>query len=455
MGKGSLVVIAGLSAVCLGLLWNQQKTKSPTETKDVAIENSAALSAAGNRGTISVSSMDVRSFAADEFEVRFQIRGVDNDKNKAFVLMTEGREKVLALLKALNIDEKSFEISGAAVGENWSYNSKNVRENAGYLAEQSFRVRRSSRDSAEILTQKLTPFAFVDGLEIFARLKDAKSLEAAFVKEACEKAKQKAQEYAQSVGVKAGLPLAVMGQLEVSEYGRSDSVTIYGGIDGRFQIDGKNGPQKSYIFVNQKESKKFLGDRFAVSASIQVYGDRKDELHKAVKESHDQVLELAKNFGAQDEDVESKSMFIRNTESWAMDADKKGKNLASQNVTVNFKSKDQADAFYSAVAGVKNVLPQSANTILSKRDSLQTLVTDLAGKNALSLAQSLADGFGGRMGDVVIVQDKEFTTVDDFYEHLDIRSMRTNYMMDAPGRSNMADSVEIRSAVSIKVEMKF
>lgn len=472
--KTSLVAVAGLSAVCLGLLWNQQKSGIP-ETVSL---NHQTLGIAKpviektGRGSISVSGDDQRMFVADEYVTSFVITEKNKVKNKAFVQVGEDRDKVLALFKKLKIDEKSVEQASVNVNKEWTY-VKNKRVDDGFLAVQSFEVRLPSKDASEALEQELTQFAFVDGVRSKGQLKNAESMEMETIKSACKKAKLKADEYAQSVGAKVGTAITVKGYSFADEYySQSDSVRVNAIVQTDMRLVGKNDSKNSYVTVNQHEQKMFLADKFIVSASVSIDGKSKEALYKQVAEKRSQIVELAKNLGVAESEIDVKSIYIRKKGKWELREAEQAKNpvMATQAVTVNFTSKAAAVAFYSALAEIENVMMNEATPALTNEDSLRVQVTHMAAQKALARAKALAEGFGGKMGDVVNVADNAESGLDEmvlneFDSYNDAAVLRkspprgkmalSGLLGGGSAAMNIADSVEISSFISVVTELEY
>ena len=461
--KASAIAIVGLSAVCLGLLWNQN---APVENLAAGTLGTLPTVEKQGRGTISVSSMEIQKFVADEFVVHFEISQKNEDKNKAFTQLGESREKILALFKKLGIEQKNYEQASVYVQEDRKYvDRKQVQD--GYIAFQNFRVYLSSREKVESLEQEFTAFPFVVRMWSKGQLKNADALEVKTIKDACTKAMKRAEEYANSVGAKVGTVVVVDGASGVDDSDLSDSVSVYASTKTSVRLLGRNQSKNSYITVNQAESKKFLADKFVVTARISVDGKDKESLYKSVAEKRSQVETLAKDLGVAASEIDVTSMGIRKKEHWEMLDSERAQHpfLASQYVQVNFLSKDGAVAFFSALAEMENVMPDSPVPAVRNEDSLRVEVTNIAGKKALARAKALAEGFGGKMGDVVNVGDDMSSGLESVAVH---EVAYDGVMMNngprsrgkavlasgAPGM-NIADSVEINTFISVVTELKY
>lgn len=461
--KVSAIAVVGLSAVCLGLLWNQN---NPVENPAAGTPESKPVVEKQGRGTISVSSQEIQKFVADEFVVHFEISQKNKDKNKAFTQLGESREKILALFKKLGIEQKDFEQASVSVREDRKYfDRKQVLD--GFIASQDFKAYLPGKEKVELLEQEFTALPFVVKVWSKGQLKNADALEVKTIKDACTKAMKRAEEYANSVGAKVGTVITVDGASGVDDSDLSDSVSVYALTKTSMRLLGKNQSKNSYITVNQAESKKFLADKFVVETQIHMEGKDKESLYKNVAEKRLQVETLAKDLGVAASEIDVLSMGIRKKEHWEMLDSERSQNpfVASQYVQVNFLSKDGAVAFFSALAEMENVMPNSPVPAVRNEDSLRVEVTNIAGKKALARAKALAEGFGGKMGDVVNVGDDRFSGLESVavnevvYDGVMMSNSprprgKAVLGASAPGM-NIADSVEISSFISVVTELKY
>ncbi|MCF0106904.1 MAG: SIMPL domain-containing protein, partial [Holdemanella sp.] len=344
-------------------------------------------------------------------------------------------------------------------GAFWEY-VKDKRVKSGFIAKQVFNVQLNSKESVDALQQEFTLLPFVESAETSARLKNADSLEVETIKGACKKAMERADEYAHSVGTKAGKAFMVEGMSGVNEFNSSDSVGVYASMKVSMGISGKKSPEKSYIKVYQSESQKFVADKFLVTAEISVDGKDKEPLYKTIAEKRVALETLAKDLGVAASEIECLSLSIGKKSEWAMrQPENAGKPFkASQKIQVSFLSKEAAVAYFTALAHFENVMTESPAPTLINKDSLRVQVTRDAGKKALALARALAEGFGGKMGDVVRVGDSS-SEGDDIQRSMALDDAVYEVSFEPVGKAglagllggggssmmNIADSVEIHS----------
>lgn len=467
--KVSAIAVVGLSAVCLGLLWNQKNASRDVPVDEVAVERPAGAPETRpvvekyGRGTVSVSSQEVRKFVADEYKVHFQISQKNKDKNKALARLEESREKILALFEKQGIEKKNYEHASVNVSENWKYiNKKRVSD--GYVATQHINVKFSSKEKVESLEQELAAIPFVENVFSTGHLKNAEVMEQETVKGVCKKAMERAEEYAHSVGAKVGTVVTVEGSSRVSDFNYSDSVQVRANVDASIRLLGKNQSKNAFITVNQEERKKFLADKFVITPRIYVDGKDKELLYKMVAEKRNQIETLAKDLGVAPSEIDVHALHIRKKGEWELRNQEGAKNpiVADQEIVVNFTSKDGAVAFYSALTEIENVQPGFPQPTLRNEDSLRVEVTNIAGAKALTRAKALAEGFGGKLGDVVNVGDHRSYDYDDMvlnevvYENgLPSGGASGRGMKAKSSIMNIADSVEIYSFISVVTELKF
>lgn len=461
--KASLVAIAGLSAVCLGLLWNQHKNNeamlAPAPTVEQKIEDGFDM------GVVSVVSDENQKFVADQYVTNFYLYAENKNKDKAFKQLEVDRSKVLALFEKMGIDLKSVEQNTLNVYEDWDYVGKKRILN-GYTARQGFQVYLPNKDRADSLELKLTDFSFVQRVVSKGRLKDADSLEVLTIKKACQKATQMAKEYAGSVGAQVGRVYSVKGDSYVNPYTSSDSVVLFANVSAELRLAGVKDGGKSFVEVSQSEVKKFAADKFRVSARIELMGPNKEPLYKGVAERMDSVLAMAKNLGvAQSElDVQGLSISRRTSREIQQDVNKLNVFVASQRVDVNFTSKKAAAAFMAGVSPMKDVIISDVNSVLRNEDSLRVQVVNSAGKKAMARAKALAEGFDGKLGRVISVGNDAYNVG---VRPLLAKQMRANgvsrAMMAEDGLAgllggademNIADSVEISAFLKVVAEME-
>lgn len=457
--KVSAIAVVGLSAVCLGLLWNQNK---PVENPAAGTPESKPVVEKFGKGTASVSSREIRMFPADEFKVHFQISQKNKDKNKALTRLEESREKIQALFEKQGIEKKNYEHASVNIRENRKYiNKKQVLD--GFVADQSFDVYFSNKEKVMSLEQELAALPFVESVTSTGRLKNAEAMEQETIKAACKKAMQRADEYAHSVGAKVGTVVTVGAESHVFDGDYSDSVRVRAAVEASIRLLGKNQSKNAFITVNQEERKKFLADKFVVTPHIYVDGKDKEQVYKMVAEKRTQIENLAKDLGVATSEIDVHAMQIRKKTEWELRNPEEAKDpiVASQEIVVSFVSKDGAAAFYSALPEIEDVLPGYPEPTLRNEDSLRVEVTNIAGKKAMARAKALAEGFGGKLGDVVNVSDHRSYGYDALDEVVfDDAPTNGVRLLSAGARAkasdmNIADSVEISSFISVVTELKY
>ena len=479
--KVSYIVIIVLAFVCLLLSMrlshegNAAKQAEPAEQAKAPVSEPAKSNDGWN--VISLTASEHEMFLADEYKITFKIVQKHKEKSRAFNLLNESREKVLLMLKELNVDKSNYDLHSMSISTDVDY-LKGKRILLGYVAQQVIEIKLPNKSRTDEVERKLATLDFVDELKTVGGLKNADSLEVETIKRACKKVLKEADVYARSVGATAGRILAAEGNSNVKEYASySDSVCIRAELNVSVQLKGRDDPKQSYVQVSQDESKKFLADLFTISAGAVVDGNNRDEIYNQVGRVKDSIVSLAKNLGVAESEIEVHTARIGIKSRWDMEnnAHKKSRFRARQFVTVNFTSKQDAAAFLAEVGGADNIVVSEISSVLKNRDSLQVLVTEIAGRKAMARAHAIAEGFGGKVGDVVYVGNNtsyDYNIVNEIsYES----SARGNTVLgNSRGISNgayfdgglagllggadvsgmIADSVEVSSRVNVIAELK-
>ena len=268
--KVSYIVIIVLAFVCLLLSMrllhegNVAKQAEPAEQAKASASESANSKDSWN--VISLSTSEQEMFVADEYKIMFKIVQKQKEKSRAFALLNESREKVLSMLKELNVDKSSYDLRSMRISNDIERRD-GKRVKVGYEAEQEVEIKLATKSLSDAVERKLATLDFIDDFETAGGLKNADSLEVETIKRTCKKVLEQADVYAKSVGAKVGKVLAAEGNSNVNERNSySDSVGINAHLNVSVQIQGRDEPKQSYVQVHQEESKKFLADLFTISA---------------------------------------------------------------------------------------------------------------------------------------------------------------------------------------------
>ena len=476
--KVSYIVIIVLAFVCLILSMKLGRD-------DLANKGNAAIATAPEVASeqakikdgwnvISLSNYEREMFLADEYKITFKIIQRHKEKSRTFSLLNESREKLLSMFKELNVEKSSYDMHSMSISTDVDY-LKGKRILLGYVAQQVIEIKLPNKSRTDEVERKLATLDFVDELKTVGGLKNADSLEVETIKRACKKVLKEADVYARSVGATAGRILAAEGNSNVKEYaGYSDSVGIRAELNVSVQLKGRDEPKQSYVQVSQDESKKFLADLFTISAGAVLDGNNRDEIYNQVGRVKDSIVSLAKNLGVAESEIEIHTARIGIKSRWDMEnnAHKKSRFRARQFVTVNFTSKQDAAAFLAEVGGADNIVVSEISSVLKNRDSLQVLVTEIAGRKAMARATAIAEGFGGKLGDVVFVGDnssEDYNIVNEIsYESNargrtvlgNRRGLSSSFggglagLLGGGAGDMIADSVEVSSRVNVVVELK-
>ena len=478
--KVSYIVIIVLAFVCLLLSMRLSHEGNAAKQAESAEQAKASASESANSkdswNVISLSTSEQEMFVADEYKITFKIVQKQKEKSRAFALLNESREKVLSMLKELNVDKSSYDLRSMRISNDIERRRDGKRVKVGYEAEQEVEIKLATKSFSDAVERKLATLDFIDDFETVGGLKNADSLEVETIKRTCKKVLKQADVYARSVGAKVGKVLAAEGNSDVNE-GRSysDSVGINAHLNVSVQLQGRDGSKQSYVQVSQEESKKFLADLFTISAGAVVDGDDREKIYGQVGRVKDSIVALARNLGVAESeiDVHTARIGIKSQWDFTNNESKKNRFRARQFVTVNFTSKQDAAAFLAEVGGAENVTVGDVRSVLKNSDSLKVLVTEIAGKKAMKRARAIAEGFGGKVGDVVYVGNNtsyDYNVVNEIsYESSargrtvlgNSRGVSGAYFDGLAGllgggdaSGMIADSVEVSSSVNVIAELK-
>ena len=478
--KVSYIVIIVLAFVCLLLsmrLSHEGNAAKQAESTEPAKASASELTNSRDSwNVISLSTSEEEMFVADEYKITFKIVQKQKEKSRAFALLNESREKVLSMLKELNVDKSSYDLRSMRISNDIERRRDGKRVKVGYEAEQEVEIKLANKSLSDAVERKLGTLDFIDDFVTVGRLKNSDSLEVETIKRTCKKVLKQADVYARSVGAKVGKVLAAEGNSDVNE-GRSysDSVGIHAHLNVSVQLQGRDGSKQSYVQVSQEESKKFLADLFTISAGAVVDGDDREKIYGQVGRVKDSIVALARNLGVAESeiDVHTARIGIKSQWDFTNNESKKNRFRARQFVTVSFTSKQDAAAFLAEVGGAENVTVGDVHSVLKNRDSLKVLVTEIAGHKAMARARAIAEGFGGSLGDVVYVGNNssyDYNIVSEIsYESSargktvlgNSRGVSGAYFDGLAGllgggdaSGMIADSVEVSSHVNVIAELK-
>ena len=478
--KVSYIVIIVLAFVCLLLSMRLSHEGNAAKQAESAEQAKASASESANSkdswNVISLSTSEQEMFVADEYKITFKIVQKQKEKSRAFALLNESREKVLSMLKELNVDKSSYDLRSMRISNDIERRRDGKRVKVGYEAEQEVEIKLATKSFSDAVERKLATLDFIDDFETVGGLKNADSLEVETIKRTCKKVLKQADVYARSVGAKVGKVLAAEGNSDVNE-GRSysDSVGINAHLNVSVQLQGRDGSKQSYVQVSQEESKKFLADLFTISAGAVVDGDDREKIYGQVGRVKDSIVALARNLGVAESeiDVHTARIGIKSQWDYTNNESKKNRFRARQFVTVNFTSKQDAAAFLAEVGGAENVTVGDVRSVLKNSDSLKVLVTEIAGKKAMMRARAIAEGFGGKVGDVVYVGNNtsyDYNVVNEISYESSARGRTVlgnsrgvsgayfdglaGFLGGGDASGMIADSVEVSSSVNVIAELK-
>ena len=463
--KVSYVVIIVLAFVCLVLSLSVGRASDVAAQPKVSSLEPVPEEGGLPSGGVAVSSEEKKNFLADEYVTSFNIVLKDKNKDVAYKRLNESREKILALLQKYSVGPQEYELLGTSLKKDWDY-ADGKRYFLGYTASQNVKVILHSKQESDSLEFDLTSFAFVDDASTQSRLKNAEALEVDVIMSACKKASRLAEENAQSVGAKVGKVISVEGSSEVEKLSTSDSVEVSASVSATLSLNGVENSGKSYVQVSQIENKKFLADKFIVTANIMFDGADKEALFKDMAARRGDVVQIAKDLGVAESEIEAQSMMLRKKQKYEFYGNESQKKAfrATQRITVNFTSKDAAGAFLDGIVGLENVNVLNAMPVLKNEDSLRVQVTNIAGKKAMARAKAIAEGFDGSLGKVVAVSNKPLDEIGmtllgardgAMYRGKTARAHNLLLSNSPPdSKMNIADSVSVSAYLSVMAEIE-
>ena len=475
--KVSYVVIIVLAFVCLVLSLSIGRGNAVLSSagQGQAVSNASAKPA-GGWNVISLSEVKHEMFLADEYRITFKIVQKHKEKGRAFNMLKESREKVLSIFNDLGLEKSSYEHHSMSITNEVDYR-KGERILLGFVASQEFEVKLPNKFRSDEVERKLATLDFVDDLKTIGVLKNADSLEVETIKRTCKQVLKQADVYARSVGTEAGMVLAVEGNSNVDvSNSYSDSVGIGASLNVAVQLKGGDESKQAFVQVSEEESKKFVADLFVISAGAVVDGDNRDDIYSQVGRVKDSIVSLAKKLGVAESEIEVHTARIGVKPKWerVKNESKKNRFRARQFVTVRFLNKQDAAAFLAEVGGADNVTVNQVHSVLKNSDSLEVVVAEIAGRKAMARAQAIAEGFDGKLGEVVfvgnntsndysIVSEVAFESFARGKSVLGNKRVMSEYAFsdglagllgggDAGGM--IADSVEVSSSINVIVELK-
>lgn len=465
--KVSYVVIIILAFVCLVLSMRIGRDGGVLAQPGVPALEKVVEQAEDFSGGVTVSSEENKKFLADEYVTTFKMVLLDKNKDVAYKRLNESREKILELLKKHSVGPQEYELLSTSLEKEWDY-AKGNRFFLGYAASQMVKVISHSKQESDSLEFDLAGFLFVDKVSTQSRLKNAEALEGDVIRSACKKVSRLAEVNAQSVGAKVGKVISVEGSSDVEKLSASDSVKVSASVSATLSLDGVESGGKSYVRVFQVENKKFIADKFVVTADVVFEGVDKETLFKQVGTRRGDVVQMAKDLGIAESEIEVQSLALRKKQKYEFYGNESPKKafVAAQKIAVNFTSKDAAGAFLDGIVSLENVSVLGAVPVLKNEDSLRVQVANVAGKKAMARAKAIAEGCGGSLGKVVAVSNKPESEYGRtvlgarggaMYSMYRGKTVQADYVLsNAPQESgmNIADSVSVSAFLSVMAEIE-
>lgn len=249
MQKLSYVIIVVLAVACIALMHGKSAgyCAGPAQSGTVT-----------STPSIEVNATEFKKFQADEFLVHASISMSNVDKESLFKQMESRRQRILAIVKELEIPEKDVQQNSIELRKEWSYKDGS-RKFAQYDANQGFVITVGDKQNAANLVEALSLESDVDVGRTAATLKNVEKLQKSIVDAAGKKAMDKAEMYASSVGAKLGRILNIGA-------GYNDGIVN----DGAGVMMLRNGPMMKSAGLNHSADMSTIADSVTLSAEIRL-----------------------------------------------------------------------------------------------------------------------------------------------------------------------------------------
>lgn len=149
-----------------------------------------------------------KKFEANEFVTVAMLEIHGRDKELLFKQLTSRRASIFEQMKALDISDADIEQNSVEMRKEWSYD-RGTRSLTGYVVSQFFAIKSSNRATAAAVIASLSAELDVEISRTSASLKNEAELKKRIIHTAGQKALEKANSYAESVGGKVGKVLSV------------------------------------------------------------------------------------------------------------------------------------------------------------------------------------------------------------------------------------------------------
>lgn len=407
--------------------------------------------------TVKVDISESQSFFADEFAVTVSLHMQGADAAKLSSDMEERRAGIFDLAKSQGIAKKNIEQNNMDLHKTWRYD-EGRRTPSGFEASQIFTIRVPSKKVEMALTDALALQSDVEVLGASGCIKDSDSLHMNVLKSAGKKAMEKASLYADAANMKIGSVVSANVSSSDNYWMASDSVSVSASVSLSVEAlpkGKKSVSPKAYVVVPETISRKYAADEFRTTLSLQMMGHDKEELYRNMTQRRNRVMELIGSLDIPQSDVEEKSVSLR--KEWVYENHKHIMNgySASQNIVVTTKSRSLAAVLVNTLSVESDVEVQMTAATLSKADSLQANLVKLVCEKAMGKARAASEGLGGKVGDVLEIQDQSSGAV--LYDAMPLTNAPRMRAMakgaSLASESVIADSVELSAGVSLKMEL--
>jgi len=155
------------------------------------------------------------------------------------------------------------------------------------------------------------------------------------------------------------------------------------------------------------------------TASVEAYGDEKDEVTEEVNEEMSELIEEVKSFGIEDDDIQTETIsvyqrdeYLRDDDGWSGEM-REGQWVGRNRISIVLREVDRADELASLLTRVGAVDVYGPNLRVDSEGSeaaKQGLMTE-AVENAREKAEIMAEAAGKKLGKVVEMTEGEVSTM--------------------------------------------
>ena len=475
--KVSYIVIIVLAFVCLILSMKLGQQSDVAETRKNSAVSGSSEFAEENKSSVpkvAVFARESKKFAADEYVLSVELSMVGTDKKVLYRKMGEKRNRLFEILKSVGISESNVEQSSIELSKEWDYDyqyaNPGKRSFLGFSSSQKFKVHVGTKQLKKDFIQLLSAEPDFEIKRSEPQLKDMAALQAKVVKNVCDKALAKAENYAQGAGGKLGKILMANGNVDQDRYSwfeKADSVEIEASLSLEMELLSNEKAASSnepvVLFVHNNEERKYAADEFEANFTLEIVGTNKKSLYELMEKRRVSILERLDSLDIPRTDVDDFDIKLQKNRTRPMAKVRSlgefGGYSASKCFKVYVKSMDVASALVNVLAQERDVEFSGVTPKLKNRDSLTAKIEILTSQKAMEKAEAFAAGLGMKVGKIVDVDDgmvsREYW--NEYRGKLAPKSYGGGIVlgndMPPPSRA-IADSVTVGARINYVVELQ-